>query len=271
MSEKIDLLVIDPQNDFCDKKGSLYVPGADEDMRRIAEMIDRSGKMFSNIHVTLDSHHIYSIFHTDFWRNSDGKNPDPFTVITNKDIVDGVWFPIFAALPGYPNAREYVKEYTKKLEEGGRYPLILWPNHCIISSWGCGAYPLLYDSLVRWERANHNNVNYVSKGSAITTENYSCIKSEVPDANIPSSQINAPFVHSLGLSDKLLLAGEAGSHCLKFSAEDLVSEFNDKSLIKKICLLTDGTSPVGGFEKEQEDFIKNMSARGMQIALTTDI
>lgn len=32
---KIELLIIDPQNDFCDSNESLYVIGADKDMERL--------------------------------------------------------------------------------------------------------------------------------------------------------------------------------------------------------------------------------------------
>ncbi len=35
------ILIIDPQNDFCDKNGALFVPGADDDMIRLAGMIRR--------------------------------------------------------------------------------------------------------------------------------------------------------------------------------------------------------------------------------------
>ena len=34
------LLIIDPQNDFCDKKGSLFVPGADKDIKRLSKFIE---------------------------------------------------------------------------------------------------------------------------------------------------------------------------------------------------------------------------------------
>lgn len=37
----VHLLVIDPQNDFCDPNGSLFVPGADEDMKRLGGFIER--------------------------------------------------------------------------------------------------------------------------------------------------------------------------------------------------------------------------------------
>ena len=57
----IQLLIIDPQNDFCDPKGSLFVPGADGDMTRLATMIDRISPKLADIHVTLDSHHLVDI------------------------------------------------------------------------------------------------------------------------------------------------------------------------------------------------------------------
>ena len=38
----IHLLAIDPQNDFCDPSGSLYVPGADEDTKRLAGFVTKA-------------------------------------------------------------------------------------------------------------------------------------------------------------------------------------------------------------------------------------
>ena len=274
MSERIDLLIIDPQNDFCDKNGSLYVPGADEDMKRIAEMIDRSGKTFSNMNVTLDCHHIYYIAGRKFWRNSDGYNPDPFTIITHEDVVDGKWFPIFSTLPGVGNAREYVKEYTKKLEEGGRYPLCVWPDHCLISSWGGSCYPVLFDALIRWEENNHNNVNFVSKGSSITTEHYSGLQAEIPSPYEPETQLNTDLIKRIELVDKLLIGGEASSHCVKSTVEDIANNFSDSSYIKKLYFLEDGSSsvisPFVDFPAIAEKFVTDMSARGMQVVKTTD-
>ena len=40
--ESINLMIIDPQNDFCLKNGSLSVPGADKDMERLAKMIENN-------------------------------------------------------------------------------------------------------------------------------------------------------------------------------------------------------------------------------------
>jgi nicotinamidase-related amidase len=272
--ERIDLLIIDPQVDFCDPKGALYVPGAENDMARLASMIDRFGSKIKNIHVTLDCHHLYDIAHPGFWRNSAGENPEPFTIITHKDIVDGVWFPAFAALPGYPNAREYVKSYTKTLEDSGRYPLCIWPPHCLIGSEGNAIMPDLFAALVKWEQENRNNVNYVSKGSTITTEHYSAVKAEVPDPNVPDTQLNTRFIQTITNADKILSAGEAGSHCYKNTVEDIADGFGNDDYIKKIVMLTDAVSPVISpfvdFPAIQAQFVTDMEARGMQTALTTD-
>jgi nicotinamidase/pyrazinamidase len=55
---KIDLLIIDPQYDFCNPKGNLYVAGAEDDMKRLSTMIKKGKAKINNIHSTLDQHHI---------------------------------------------------------------------------------------------------------------------------------------------------------------------------------------------------------------------
>ena len=69
-SRKIHLLVIDPQNDFCDPNGSLYVPGAEKDMSRLAKLIDSMRHRLSDIHVTLDSHRKVDISHPIWFKDA---------------------------------------------------------------------------------------------------------------------------------------------------------------------------------------------------------
>ena len=71
MSKRIELLIIDPQVDFCDpNRGALYVPGAEQDMKRLAKMIGRLRDKLADVHVTLDSHHFIHIAHPIFWRDT---------------------------------------------------------------------------------------------------------------------------------------------------------------------------------------------------------
>lgn len=282
--ERIDLVIIDPQNDFCSPdanakkgtsreddgvyEGTLYVPGSNEDMHRVASMIDKLGTKITNIHVTMDCHYKFSIFHACMWRNSEGKSPDPFTIITHKDTVDGVWFPVF------PYLRQQFIDYCKKLETKNKYQLCIWPEHCKISSEGNMVFPILYEALERWEKLKTNNVDFVSKGSSLYTENYSAISAEVPLPDDPSTQLNTRLIETIGKADTVMICGEASSHCVKATVEDIANNFDDDSYIKKMCLLNDGTSPVISpfvdFPAIADKFVTDMKDRGMKTALTTD-
>jgi nicotinamidase-related amidase len=111
-------------------------------------------------------------------------------------------------------------------------------------------------------------VDYVTKGSNILTEHYSAIVADVPDPSDPTTQMNVSFLNTLNEADIILLAGEAGSHCLANTGRDAINYFTDDSFVKKLVLLEDATSPVPGFEGLQEQFIKDMTARGMSLATT---
>ena len=63
MSNKAILLVIDPQVDFCDPNGSLFVKGADADMKRLATMVRENINLIERINITLDSHQYVHIAH----------------------------------------------------------------------------------------------------------------------------------------------------------------------------------------------------------------
>ena len=58
---KVHLFCIDIQRDFCEPPGNgggaLFVPGADQDMDRLANFISRCASKLDDIDVTLDSHH----------------------------------------------------------------------------------------------------------------------------------------------------------------------------------------------------------------------
>ena len=68
--QKVHLLIIDPQRDFCDSDGALSVPGADKDIKRLSNMIERLENKILNIHCTLDNHHLFDISHPIFWTDT---------------------------------------------------------------------------------------------------------------------------------------------------------------------------------------------------------
>jgi nicotinamidase-related amidase len=263
--KKVHLLIVDPQFDFCDPTGALNVPGADKDMERVAEMIKRLGGRLEDIHVTLDQHHLLDVAHPMMWRDKDGNPPAPFTIISAKEIEDGTWTPI------RPSFTRKMIEYAKGLESGGRYPLCIWPPHCLIGSPGAVIAEPIRDALEAWISDSPAIVDFVSKGSNIWTEHYSGVKAELPDPGDPSTQLNVRLIQTLEEADMVLIAGEAGSHCLANTVRDIADGFSDDSYIAKFVLLTDGTSPVPGFENLQDEFIAEMTARGMQTSTCEEV
>lgn len=264
MRQRIELLVIDPQVDFCDPaRGALYVPGADDDMVRLAAMVRRLKGKLDDIHVTLDSHHFIHIAHPIFWKDSRGHHPPPFTRITRAEVEEGVWTP---TVPGmYRRALEYVR----RLEQNGRYELTVWPPHCLIGSPGHAVFPALFVALTEWE-TRFAFVDYVTKGSNLLTEHYSAVQADVPDPADASTQINTRLIQTLERADLVAIAGEARTHCLANTVRDIADSFGDDSFVSKLVLLTDAASDIPGFEAHAHDFMSEMAARGMRLSTTTE-
>ena len=281
MKRNIHLLVIDPQNDFCDLptdyKGSefggasridispaLPVNGAHADMQRLGEFISRGVKGLSDISVTLDSHHFLGIERPAFWMDENGADVPPFTEITALQVRQGKF------LPRHPQAVSRVLSYLDALEAQGRYKLMIWPVHCEIGTWGHAVHQDVRSAYHTWERLQLGVVNKVTKGSNPWTEHYSALMAEVPDPTDPSTQMNTSVITALQQSDLLIIAGEAGSHCVKATTEHIIDNFGQKSL-SNIVLLTDCISPVAGFETQYNDFLKEVQAKGCSLAKSTDL
>jgi nicotinamidase/pyrazinamidase len=263
MSKRIELLIIDPQVDFCDaQKGALYVPGAEQDMKRLATMVRRLKDKLDDIHVTLDSHHFIHIAHPIFWRDSNGKHPAAFTRITRSEVEDGVW------TPNVPSLYRRALDYVCKLEQNGRYDLTIWPPHCLIGSPGHNVFPELFTALTEWE-SRFAFVDYVTKGSNILTEHYSAVQADVPDPSDVSTQINTRLIQTLENADQIIIAGEARTHCLANTVRDIANNFGDDSFVSKLVLLTDASSDIPGFETHAQNFMNEMTSRGMQLSTTT--
>lgn len=284
------LLIIDPQKDFCQRKnpdlaeamlnandyapnpdiefvkngGSLYVSGADEDMERLAHFINIEGWAIKNIHVTLDSHRTVAIFHPIFWIDKSGCHPKPFTLISEKDVTEGVWQSF------NPKWQEKAEAYVRTLAKNGRYSLVIWPPHCIIGSNGHSIVSSVSDALIKWENMKFGVVDYISKGSNIFTENYSVYKAEVPEPSDYSTLPNTILLDSIKEADEVWVSGEALDYCVANTVRDLVNDLPDGSA-SKFVLLRDTTSSVGSPDGIGELFISEMVAKGMKVKKTAEL
>ena len=113
-------------------------------------------------------------------------------------------------------------------------------------------------------------VDFVTKGSNPWTEHYSAVVADVPDPDDPTTMLNIGLIQTLENADIVLITGQALSHCLKFTTEDIANNFGVDN-IKKLILLDDTTSSVTGFESNGKDFVTDMMKRGMKIEKSTEV
>jgi len=273
----VRLFVVDPQNDFCSPKGSLYVNGADQDMSRLSQMIQRLDRKLTDIVVTLDSHHKVDISHGIWWKQvSDGSQPAPFTILGLDS--EGRIRACDPANGMAPSGAEYTtripsflprsKAYLKALADGGKFPHCIWPDHCLIGSEGHNVYPELWQAMLQWEEKNFGAVVYVTKGSNMWTEHFSGVKAEVPDPEDPTTHINSGLIMSLEEADMIVFAGEAKSHCVRHTVMDICDAFSDPAYLRKVTFLEDASSNVTGFDSFGDDFLSDMVTKGMNVETT---
>ena len=272
------LLIIDPQNDFCDlpeeycpadPRGgriapALPVAGAHADMQRLAALIDACLGSFGAITVTLDSHQHLDIAHPTFWQDASGGPVAPFTRIEAQDLDAGRF------VPRNPRARERALRYLEALEASGRYSHMVWPIHCEIGTWGHAIHHDLRLACNRWEESNGSNVAKVGKGENPWTEHYSAMMAEVPDPQDPRTQLNTGLLESLRAADQVFIAGEAGSHCVKATTEHLVANWPDAEL-NRLVLIEDCISVVAGFEAHYAAFLAAMRERGVRVMRAAEV
>jgi len=264
MAPLTHLLLIDPQRDFCDlpprvcppgMAPALPVPGADADLHRVAAFLDAVAGTIDAVTVTLDTHQRLDIAHPAFWRQGDGRDVPPFTPISAAALREGAY------VPRDPSWEPWARQYVDALAAAGRYTLMVWPEHCVEGSWGHGVHGAVADAVARWERRTGREAWRLAKGRNPFTEHYSAVQAEVPDPADPETLPNRALLERLAAADRVVVAGVAGSHCVRATVEHLADHLSPARLV----LLADAMSPVTGFAAAQDTFLADMAARGAHV------
>ena len=240
------LLIIDPQNDICNLgdeqgrgRGSLYVPGAHDDMIRLSRWIVDNKEQIDHIVITLDNHHLMDISHTVFWVDENGNHPEPFTTIRATEVEAGTWRSVID--------NDKSLDYLHKLEAQGITHTV-WPPHCLIGSEGAAIFPPLMDAIKIWAEQGRY-YQPVIKGTYPFTEHFGAFAAQVIYEDVPETQINNELLDLMGEFDNIFLAGEARSHCVGTSLKQLIEYV--PIVVPKIIVLDDAMSNVPGFNMEE--------------------
>lgn len=291
---RVHVLLIDEQKDFCFPEGSLFVggrsgTGAVEDSRRMAAFLYRNARVITEITATLDTHHAHQIFFPSFWVDADGQPPAPHRVVTTDDLDSGRLRPnpdVAAWLCGGDERwlAQQVRHYCAELERAGKYQLYLWPPHCVLGSDGHALVGVIHEARMFHAFLRSSPARAEIKGGNPLTENYSVFAPEVLTRHEGGvlDQRNAGLLDLLLGTDALIVAGQASSHCVKSSLDDLLDEIQrrEPALARRIYVLTDCMSAVavpdgkGGlaadFTPQAEAAQARYAEAGMRLVRSTD-
>ncbi len=274
MRYRTAFLGIDFQKDFTtpkgpnQKQGALYVNGAEEDVKRSSRFILNNIDEIDHIALTLDSHRVVDISHPTGWQDAQGNPIKGFTLISHQDMLDGKYTWTFDPA--------WAIEYTKRLEASGAFMHYIWPEHCIIGTDGHNIDPVLAEAVHAWERKRGGLIGaeYITKGSHPKTEHFGAFHAQVPIDNEPSTQPRITLLEKFLKYDNIYLAGEARSHCVCTSINQMLTLAPE--LAKKLIILEDCMSDVPNpapdvdFSQNFQPIAERGRKMGMRFAKSTD-
>jgi nicotinamidase-related amidase len=166
--------------------------------------------------------------------------------------------------------------YVRKLS--GRYPLMIWPFHSMLGGLGHALVAGVEEAVFFHSVARASRTVFELKGRLPLTENYSVLRPEVLESwdGQAIGRKNVELIGRLLGYDALIVAGQAKSHCVAWTMDDLLSEIGlrDASLARKVYLLEDCMSPVvvpgADFTEAADEAFGRFADAGMHRVRSTD-
>ena len=285
---RICLVAVDVQNTFCLPGFELYIggrsgTGAIDDNRRLCEFIYRNLEAITQICPTMDTHQIMQIFHSIYLINDKGEHPAPFTLVSEEDVWKGVWK--FNPALSYSfhidetYGQSHLLHYAKKLKDGGKYDLTVWPYHGMLGGIGHALVAAVEEAIFFHGVARYSQPDFHIKGDRPFTEHYSVLGPEVlqgPQGETIGEKSNK-FFNKLLQFDAVVIAGQAKSHCVAWTIDDLLEDIfaQDRRLVEKVYLLEDCTSPVVvpgviDYTDQADAAFRKFAEAGMHVVRSTD-
>jgi nicotinamidase-related amidase len=283
---RICLLAVDVQNTFCIPGYELFVggrsgTGAVDDNRRLCEFVYRNLGAITRIVPSLDTHRTMQIFHTVWLIDAQGNHPEPYTLVSAEDVESGRWRVNPAVCASLGIERDYAERqllhYARALAEGGKYELTVWPYHALLGGVGHALVSAVEEAFFFHGIARDTQPSFQVKGDETLTEHYSILGPEValgPDGEELGPRNEALVEELLGY-DVVVVAGQAKSHCVAWTIDDLLAGDSEvHRLAERVYLLEDCTSPVVvpgsvDYTDEAHAAFERFAAAGMHVVPST--
>jgi len=284
---RICLIAVDVQNTFCIPGFELFVAGrsgtgAVDDNRRLCEFLYRNLDTVTQVVPTLDTHQAMQIFHAVWLVDGDGRHPEPYTLVSAEDVASGRWQINRAVAeslgldPDY--AARHLAYYTRALAESGKYDLTIWPYHAMLGGIGHALVSAVEEAIFFHTIARRSQPDFQPKGRTPLTEHYSVLGPEVtrgPDGE-PLGEKNSALLEKLVAFDAVVIAGQAKSHCVAWTIDDLLSSpYRERGLAEKVYLLEDCTPPVvvpgvADYTADADAAFERFADAGMHVVRSTE-
>jgi nicotinamidase-related amidase len=178
----------------------------------------------------------------------------------------------------YTMLQNHLQHYCRALSDNGKYQLMIWPYHAMLGGIGHCLVSAVEEAVFFHNLARLSQTGIEMKGSNPLTENYSALRPEVLDSS-DGRQIARPhshFIQQLLAFDAIIIAGQAKSHCVAWTIDDLLREMlaHAPQLVSKVYLLEDCTSPVVvpgvvDFTAQADAAFQRFAAAGMHLVQST--
>jgi nicotinamidase-related amidase len=284
---RICLVCVDVQNTFCIPGFELFVAGrsgtgAVDDNRRLCEFIYRNLGAITEFVPTLDSHRAMQIFHSIWLVDSEGRHPEPYTLVSPEDVESGHWRVNPAAVESTGIEADYAERqllhYTRALAERGKYNLTIWPYHAMLGGISHALVSAVEEAIFFHTVARSSQPALEVKGENPLTEHYSMLGPEItegPDGETIAGK-NDSLIQQLLQFDAVVVAGQAKSHCVAWTIDDLLEgdDARERALAPRTYLLEDCTSPVVvpgmDYTEEADAAFDRFAAAGMHVVRSTE-
>ena len=162
--------------------------------------------------------------------------------------------------------------------------LTIWPYHTLLGGLSHALVPAMMEAAIFHSVLRNHQTHFETKGTHSMTENYSVLAPEVRElGRQPVGAFNAPFFKMLMDYDRIYVFGQAKSHCVLSTLNDIRDRIQstDPSLADKVWILEDAMSPVPpppldplplelDFPRIADRAMDEFKKAGMHIVKTTD-
>jgi len=268
--ERIAVILVDYQHDFVNPSGALYVPSSQDDIARFLKWFYKNASRITSVYASMDTHLPYHIFYDVWWKNPrTGEHPQPFTEITEEDVMKEIW------VPSFQSDLDWSLHYVHLLKKQAKKNLMIWPYHTLEGTLGHMLCAPISEAIAWHSAARKTQPVYIAKGRTRRTEYYGIFGAEIPDPIDPESDFNTELMEAMIDHNRLYVAGEAKSHCVLESEKQLVNYYSKRrQLFNKLHFLIDCTTsiktPTFDFDGQTEKELAEMQKMGVKMVRSSD-